>query len=258
MLNILEILPLETGGILSLTGAGGKTSLMFHLAHLLAMAGKRVLTTTTTKILSPSPSQCNTFIISDSVDEVVKQVKAHFQDQDHITAASSSIDQGDKFKGYSLMKIHDIHKAGIFDWIIVEADGAAQRPLKAPAEHEPIIPENTTIWIGVVGLDVIGKPLTENHTFRSDLISKRIDLPLGETILEHHVATLLMNPQGYLKGVPPNAHRCIFLNKADTSKAIESGRKIVDYIRRTETGQLNSIIGQAKKGLMIHDWFVFS
>ncbi|MBN1849468.1 MAG: putative selenium-dependent hydroxylase accessory protein YqeC [Deltaproteobacteria bacterium] len=258
MTSIQEILPLETSGIISLTGAGGKTSLMFSLAHILAGTGKRVLTTTTTKIFPPFPSQSKTVLIFDSIDKLLIEAGALVQEQKHMTAVAATIHERDKLKGFSSGQIHNIHNAGIFDWIIVEADGAAKKPLKAPADHEPVIPENTTIWIGVVGLDVVGKPLTETHTFRSDLISHRIGLPLGETILEHHVVSLLMNPYGYLKGVPPRAYRCIFLNKADTSKAVESGRKIVDYIRHTGPGKLNAvIIGQAKEGLMIHDHFSF-
>jgi probable selenium-dependent hydroxylase accessory protein YqeC len=256
--NILDILPLETGGILSLTGAGGKTSLMFLLADILTGEGKRVLTTTTTKIFSPPPSQSKTVIISDSINELLIQAETLVQEQKHITAAAARIHEGDKLKGFSPEQIDTIHKAGIFDWIIVEADGAAQKPLKAPADHEPVIPENTAIWVGVMGLDVLGKPLTEAHVFRSELISQRIGLPLGERILEHHVAGLLVNPQGYLKGVPPKAYHCIFLNKADTPKGIDCGRKIVDYIQYTGTGKLNTvIIGQAKEGLVIHDQFLF-
>ena len=73
MTDIWDILPLKTGGILSVTGAGGKTSLMFHLAASLAGAGKRVLTTTTTKIFQPSPVQSKTLIISDSVEELLDE-----------------------------------------------------------------------------------------------------------------------------------------------------------------------------------------
>jgi probable selenium-dependent hydroxylase accessory protein YqeC len=256
--HIQEILPLESGGILSLTGAGGKTSLMFHLAHLLADTGMRILTTTTTKIFSPSPSQCHTTIISHSIDELLKQAKAHLQNQYHVSAASMKIEGGDKLKGYSSEQIHEIQQADIFDWIIVEADGAARKPLKAPAGHEPVIPKNTTLWMGVVGLDVIGKPLTESNAFRSELISQQTGLRMGNPIREHHVAALLIHPQGYLKSVPSEAYQCIFLNKADNLEKIESGKKIVEHVRQIGAKGLNiMIIGQAQDGLIIHDWVSF-
>ena len=59
MASLREGLKLEKGGVVSLVGAGGKTSLMFRLARELSIAGDAVLTTTTTKIFEPSGDQTN-------------------------------------------------------------------------------------------------------------------------------------------------------------------------------------------------------
>lgn len=229
---------------------------MFHLAADLAGAGKKVLTTTTTKIYNPSSIQSKTVIISHSIEKLLAKADAFIQKGNHITAAASLIKKENKLKGFTLKQIHDLERANLFDWIIVEADGAAQRSLKAPADHEPAIPGNTAIWIGVTGLDVIGKPLTETHVFRAPRASYLIGLPLGETITETHVGTLLIHPLGLLKGVPSKAHRFIFLNKADDQNALESGRRIAKQLQPFASGHLkNIIIGQAKDRLLIHDWF---
>ncbi|MBW2409536.1 MAG: hypothetical protein JRF72_07020, partial [Deltaproteobacteria bacterium] len=63
---------IEGRGVVSLVGAGGKTSLMFRLAHEISEAGDSVLTTTTTKILNPPPQQSSNLIISDQIDTIVK------------------------------------------------------------------------------------------------------------------------------------------------------------------------------------------
>lgn len=42
---------------------------------------------------------------------------------------------------------------------LVEADGAARKPLKAPAAHEPVLPEPLDCCVAVVGLDSVGQPL---------------------------------------------------------------------------------------------------
>ena len=68
------LLPIN-GGVVSLVGAGGKTSLMFKLARELSMAGEPVLTTTTTKILEPSRDQSAHLILSNSVSNMLKQAK---------------------------------------------------------------------------------------------------------------------------------------------------------------------------------------
>ena len=57
MTSLRQALLLGEGGVISLVGAGGKTSLMFRLAHELSLTGDSVLTTTTTKIYVPEPVQ---------------------------------------------------------------------------------------------------------------------------------------------------------------------------------------------------------
>ncbi|MBF0106499.1 MAG: hypothetical protein HQM16_14380 [Deltaproteobacteria bacterium] len=49
-----------------LVGGGGKTTLMFRLAHLLRDEGRTVITTTTTKILYPTPHQCRAVVLKES------------------------------------------------------------------------------------------------------------------------------------------------------------------------------------------------
>ena len=46
-----------------------------------------------------------------------------------------------------------------FDYVLVEADGSAQRPLKAHAPHEPVIPAEARQTICVVGASGFGKPI---------------------------------------------------------------------------------------------------
>ncbi|MCJ7654933.1 MAG: putative selenium-dependent hydroxylase accessory protein YqeC, partial [Dehalococcoidia bacterium] len=52
-----EALDIRPGEVISLVGGGGKTTLMFALARELALGSGCVITTTTTKILEPSPSE---------------------------------------------------------------------------------------------------------------------------------------------------------------------------------------------------------
>lgn len=47
------------------------------------------------------------------------------------------------------------------DYLLVEADGAKMLPLKAHAEHEPVIPECAKRTVCVVGIDGVGKPISQ-------------------------------------------------------------------------------------------------
>ncbi|MGD8444111.1 MAG: hypothetical protein PVI94_11495, partial [Desulfobacterales bacterium] len=71
MVSLREGLMLEGGGVVSLVGGGGKTTLMFKLARELSMTGESVLTTTTTKIFEPSLDQAGGVILSDSVTNIL-------------------------------------------------------------------------------------------------------------------------------------------------------------------------------------------
>jgi probable selenium-dependent hydroxylase accessory protein YqeC len=251
-LPIEEILPLEGRGVLSLTGGGGKTSLMFHLARHLANSGKRVLTTTTTRILVPTADQSETVLIDIDPAMILRQAASCLNSAGHLTAAAQPADTG-KLKGFAPEAISVFAESGLFDWIIVEADGSARRPLKAPAEHEPVIPPDTTVLVTVAGLEVLGFPLTEELVFRSGLAGKLMELAAGETITEEAVARLLSHPLGPFKGAPPRARRFIFLNKADNPALREGGARIAGLLRRSSYPPAEAlIVGQALDGVCIH------
>lgn len=51
--------------------------------------------------------------------------------------------------------------AGLCDYVLVEADGAAGRPLKGHGPWEPAIPPETGRVIQVAGMSGLGRPMTE-------------------------------------------------------------------------------------------------
>ena len=55
--SLIEALALGSRELISLVGAGGKTTLMFALAEELRILNRRVVTTTTTKIVPPAPEE---------------------------------------------------------------------------------------------------------------------------------------------------------------------------------------------------------
>ena len=252
MQPIEKILFQESHGILSLTGGGGKTSLMFHLAHQLARSGKRVLTTTTTKIFIPTAGQSQTVLIAADPEAILMQASSCRHITSHITAAGHNLENG-KLQGFAPDAIRIFRESGLFDWILVEADGAAGRPLKAPAGHEPVIPPDTSVLLAVAGLEVIGSPLTEELVFRSELAGKLMNLSAGEIITESALARLFAHPRGSFKGAPAQARRFIFLNKADTPLRRHAGAKVAGYLRQIHPPVAEAVIVcQALEEVCIH------
>jgi molybdenum cofactor cytidylyltransferase len=100
--------------------------------------------------------------------------------------------------------------------LLIEADGSRRRPVKAPAVHEPPIPELVNTVVVVAGISAIGKPLTEEWVFRPELFSDITGLQPGENITLKAIAQAMAHPEGGLKNIPINAQRFVLLNQADT------------------------------------------
>lgn len=258
MTSLKEGLRLTDGGVVSIVGAGGKTSLMFRIARELSRAGESVLTTTTTKILMPAKHQSPRVIISNSLEEILIKSGVVIKEAPHITAASevltpmfdghsreAKMAKRRKLIGFEPEFIDDLHKAGVFRWILVEADGAVGRPLKAPDLHEPVIPESTAKIIGVIGLDGMAKPLNEKWVFRPRRFGEITGLRHNEIITEIDCVSAILHENGIMKGAPVGAVRMILLNKADHPERLAVARKIVSLLeKKKDTGLQRIIIGQ--------------
>ena len=243
-------LQLSGQGIISIIGAGGKTSLMFRLAKELENSGKSVLTTTTTKIFMPLPSQSPFTIVGSSIEELVKKSDLRLKQARHFSAGAKYDLATGKLAGFALDSIDQLCQASLFDWIIVEADGARQKPLKSTASHEPAVPRATTHLILMTGLDAIGKPLDETHVHRAKLFSKNTELPLGGTMDEKAMATSIaieIKKAGHLSHPSINF---VILNKADNPDKINSGEKIAHFL------QTNKIIHQIITTSLIDEFSV--
>lgn len=240
---------------MSLVGAGGKTTLMFHLAAELARRGETVLTTTTTRILAPEREESPILILARTPEEVLERAKRAITRHRHLTAGCGPLLPGRKVRGFAPEIVDALWLSGGFRWILVEADGAAGRPLKAPEAHEPVIPRSSGWVVGLVGLDAVGRPLEEARVFRMARVLELTGQKPGTPITPLSVARLLLHPHGILKGSPEGALRLAFLNKADLDGALELAREIVKWIRRGERPRPNRvIIGQLRPGPHVVEW----
>jgi probable selenium-dependent hydroxylase accessory protein YqeC len=245
MASLRKGLDLRKGCVISLVGAGGKTSLMYRLARELSTAGDTVLTTTTTKIFKPSTDQSFGVIISESVNDILDRAKNLLKKQRHITAGADWAAEKNKLIGFSPEFIKRLWMAELFQWIIVEADGAAGRPIKVPAAHEPVIPDCTRCLVGLVGLNGVGKPLNEQLVFRHEKFGEITGLIPGAYVSEEAIVNVLMHKNGIFKGTPPEVVRIAFLNQADTAQNLAAGQRIVKILsKRKYTGLKRVVIGQ--------------
>jgi len=233
MNSLKEALDIHPKDVISTVGAGGKTTLMFALAQELANKKRIVITTTTTKIFPPSSSDTPYLLISQDEEEIVDFIQKKAGALGHITIASKMLAGSGKLQGINPILISKLITLSPVNYIIIEADGASKRPLKAPnPEYEPAVPPCTTLVIPMVGIDALGCELSENNVFRSEIASRLTRIPLGGTVSADAIVNLMLHPSGMTRGSPADARIIPFINKmdlnADRSMARDIGFKILE------------------------------
>ncbi len=232
-MNIVDAFELSLDGpeLICLVGGGGKTTTMFALAQALKFLGKRVLVTTTTNIIRPGREECDRVIV-DNLSE-----KNFFGDIPSGTitvlgATAVKVGNETKLTGVDKSFLAQLSQEGLFDCLLVEADGSKRKPIKAPAHYEPIVPDNATRVIGVVGLDALGNPITEEHVHRVELFCQVVKRLPGELLDAEAVVELIVSPQGLFKGVPEGCKRYVLLNKAEDARRRAYGEDILSRLRQ--------------------------
>lgn len=205
-------LKLDKGDLISIVGGGGKTTTMYKLAGELKSIGKRVLVTTTTAILAPELYLYDSLLLYNGESSRVETLRSSIG---HITVLGSTINKEGKLLGVEPEEINRLINNKEYDVIIVEADGSKGRPIKAPAQHEPVIPSSTTAVVGVIGLDSLGKRISEATVHRPELFSAITDGEIQGVIDEEKILKLVTHKEGLFKGTPEMAKKFLLLNKED-------------------------------------------
>jgi len=206
------------GSVVALVGAGGKTSALFGLGEELAWTGRDVLLATTTHIFDPRQEPGRVF------DQVVldeacpgaspwDQVPPRKDRGRRIVFAAREERELGKLQGVEPRRIEELSLPETF--ILVEADGARGRSIKAPGPHEPAVPATTALVLGLVGLDCLGQPMDGATVHRPERFGPVAGCAPGEPIRPEHLAALARSPQGLFKGAPAGCARVLLLNKAD-------------------------------------------
>lgn len=205
--------------VISAIGGGGKTTILVNLFQQKYRA--RSILTTTTAMIAPghhdrTTNPCEEFRqlddsllrISDSPPETSGVWYAHpFPD---VPGKYSGIDR-DIFDDY----IREQREENDSDLVIFcEADGSKRKPLKAHAEHEPVIPRTTDLTLIVFGCAGVGKPLTEQFVHRTDLFSEVIGKEKGEHVEFGDLIALLRSGH-FFKGIPRTSRIAVIFNQVD-------------------------------------------
>ncbi|GAU77100.1 selenium cofactor biosynthesis protein YqeC [Fusibacter sp. 3D3] len=218
--------------VVSVVGAGGKTSLIYYLVNALKSEFK-ILVTTTTMMFKPTceldhliyqgelPAHAlleklatlETLTVAE-LSATSKPVTGLFQNE---VGEGFDIDESPviKLKGVSETLVDQIAAASLYDLILVEADGSRRRPLKAYGPHEPVLPQCSDVTIAVMGLKGLNVPISEESVHRLDHFLKLTGKKQGEMLQIEDLVALFSGETGFLKAVPKGCDVIAFLNQAD-------------------------------------------
>jgi len=238
-MQLAQALRIRPKEVVSLVGAGGKTTIMLKLAGELVARGQRVLITTTTHLYAWQAAQSGAHLIyvpgqplQAFTDRLAEQLDRHSQ---CVVSGPLEPDTG-KVSGVPAEVIADLAGSPNVDVVLVEADGARGRSLKAPAGHEPVVPACTTLLVPVVGIDVLGRPLTGEYVHRPERVAQLAGVEPGTPITTQIAAAVLTHPQGGCKGWQPGMRLVPFINKVErvqpeqSNAALSQARQLAGYL----------------------------
>jgi molybdenum cofactor cytidylyltransferase len=259
-MNLISSLRLELNpahpDVVVLVGAGGKTSVLFRLANEIASTGRRVVTTTTTRIFAAQMAQ----------SPVHLTVNNGAVDESRLAALLDSHGQCLLVTGIEGQKAAGV-ESGVVDRvaaqaaslgiaaILVEADGSQRLPVKAPAPHEPVIPDSTTLLIPVLGLDSLGLKLAEPYVHRPQQLRALLGVEDAERRFTPEMAArLLVDPLGGAKRKPAGARLLPLLNKAEVAPRLAGGRLIARLLAAQAQSALIGNVGLLDRDPIRERW----
>lgn len=134
--------------IIAVAGSGGKTTRIHKLAEKYRMEGKKVLVTTTTHMRLENG--CD---LSGEADSICRKLETEGYCMAGLLAEEGKM-------GPLPKEVYE-KVCGFADEVLVETDGSRGKPVKYPAEDEPVIPDNAGEIQIVTGFSAIGKSVKE-------------------------------------------------------------------------------------------------
>jgi molybdenum cofactor cytidylyltransferase len=238
-MRLFEAARIGTAPRLALTGAGGKTTAMFHLGRELVDAAVKkgapgtALLTSTTHLAAGQLSLSDHHFTINSPQEI-DALGARLPSG--VVLLTGPLGSGQRTRGLDekamlhLLALAETSPDGPLP-LLVEADGSRQRPLKAPADYEPVVPDWVDQVLVFAGLSALGKPLDSEWVHRPERFASLAGLQLGQEISISALEKVLVSQKGGLKGLPDSARRVAVLNQADTEQLRKAGLQLAQAIQ---------------------------
>lgn len=224
-----QLLNLPEHPLISIVGAGGKTTTMYMLAGELARRGDRVITTTTTNIYFPGQGETDTLIVAADTSTLLKMISAAWKQHRRVTVAGAPIGAG-KLAGLQPDQPYELLMKSGANVVIVEADGARHLMIKAPAEHEPAVAPQTNTALLLMSAGAIHQPLSAEVAHRPERVAAVLGINQGDILTPDLVTSLMTSEQGGMKGIPEQAKAYVLITQV-TEERRDTVQELVSLLR---------------------------
>ena len=237
------------GIVLATVGGGGKTTLLFALAAERAAARTddsiSVLTTTTKFTVPKAGESIPTVLATNALVRAAAIADVRGRGLPTVLVAAG---RGDRGRLLGVEPSWPAQARGVdgVGFVGVEADGAGGRPFKAPASHEPVIPDRATHVLAVVGVEALGKPLGGHWVHRPERVSALTGAAEGDAVTAAMIGAVLSHAEGGRKGAPAGTRFGVLVTRARHD--IAGARAIAAACR--EHGVATAVIWDATEGLI--------
>lgn len=232
---------IEENEIITVVGAGGKTSFINYFADFYRDKLK-VLLTTTTKIYVPS--DYDNIILT--IDGTAIPSICH-----GVTVCGSYINNENKVVGINSSILDEI--VDKFDLVLIEGDGSKRKRLKGWNDGEPVVYHKSTKIIGILDITSFGMNINEENIHRLDIFKKiasvdTYNISSNSTVSLENLKNIVLNPNGLFKNY--SGKRVLFINKVENEKYKNLAIKLIKNIKEYES-EIEIFYGSIKQNFCI-------
>ncbi len=222
--QVAGALGLSTHEHIAVVGGGGKTTLVHALGQTLS--GTRVVTCTTK--MGHDQHRGLPVLLDPTDDDVVD------------AAAAGPVMVWNRITGQKAVGVAPEacdRWFGLVDHVVIEADGSRQRPFKAPARFEPVVPATTTTMVSVIGADALGRVIAD-QCHRPMRVAALADCSPYVRLSPEAAARVLLHERGARKELPDGARLAVVITKVDEQTA-------------TMVAELSAALGEAEPDVTV-------
>ncbi|MCR1954245.1 selenium cofactor biosynthesis protein YqeC [Clostridioides mangenotii] len=228
--NLIDINPnINKKEVITVVGAGGKTSFIDYIAQLYRHEC-RVMLTTTTKIFVPHDGSYEKIIMLDKTD---RNDLLNIDFEVGITVCGKFINKDKKIVGLDFEDFKLLEDK--FDLILIEGDGSKRKKLKGWNDNEPAVYEKTTKTIGILDITSYNMKINEENIHRLDKFIETIGYKhnkykkLNKEVDIQDLAKIVLSKDGLFKNAV--GEKVLFINKVENKNQEDTAKVLIKIIR---------------------------